>query len=182
MKRRRVIGFLLALALMGCLLPIHALAIDLMDPERPVDLTVISKFDGAALAGERFDLYKVATADEQCRMTPTEAFRPYISGDLNKMESWEKLNKALYKAVLASPEKFPIAYTGETDEGGKAEFTVDAGLYLILGRPHIQNNRLFTQNPILLMLPNRPEGRRPGIIPWLSTTSPRSLPTPGRSR
>lgn len=156
---KKWICMLLALVLLGSLLPLDAAAIDLIDTGRAVSVTVISKYDGMALVGEQFDLYKVADADEECNMTPTEAFRPYISGDLNKVTDWKKLNKTLYEALLASPEKFEVAYTGKTNDKGELKLSVNVGLYLIVGKPHIQSNRQFTQNSILVMLPNRPKGQ-----------------------
>lgn len=161
MKGNRWISFLLALVLVVAVLPVQALAINAIDLDADVSLTVVSRDPDtkAPLEGAEFRLYRVADTDEWAHWTPTEDFSKFVTeAQLNGDPDWVKLADTLENAILKT-ELTPLD-TGKTDAKGQAKFpcTVDSlkpGLYLVLGVHHSHGDFGYKEKPVILMLPHR---------------------------
>lgn len=157
MKGKKTICLVLA-AILLLALPLPAQAVDNIDVDRAVGLTVEAQTGQEILVGAEFALYQVAATDAQCCLTPMARFAPYLSGDLNQMDQtqWQDLTQRLHKAV--TQQDMAPDWTDKTNSSGRVSFLVMPGLYLVVGRPHIQNSQSYSQKPILVMLPNREQG------------------------
>lgn len=158
MKGRKWICALLALVLLGSILPLGARAIDHIDLSRTGTLTITSKYnEQTPLKEAEFQLYRVAVPDIQCNLTATDRFLPLTAGwNLNKLdqEEWQALADHLMTQVREN--RLTPDRAEKTNEAGRVTFEqLELGLYLILSAPHRQDLITFEPKPVLVMVPNR---------------------------
>ncbi|MDO5400561.1 MAG: Cna B-type domain-containing protein [Eubacteriales bacterium] len=156
MKERRWITFLLALVLLAGVLPVRARAIDAIDQDREVSLTIRCMDGDVPLAGVEFALYRVADTDDFGGLTVCDAFRDHVHGDLNDPDRSEALARDLARAAA----DLPALDAGSTDARGLLRFpsqqgSLRPGLYLVTGQSHSHGGYVYTENPVLVMLPWR---------------------------
>lgn len=149
---------LLVLVLLGRVLPLEAAAIDQIDLSRTGTLIITSRYnEQTPLKGAEFQLYRVAVPDARCNLTATDRFRPLTDGwNLNDLDQdkWE----ALADHLLTQVRQAGLTPDGakKTNESGRITFdSLELGLYLILSTPHSQDQVMFEQKPVLVMVPNR---------------------------
>ena len=157
---KRTLAVLLTLLAIFAMMPIQALATGKIITDNPVDLTICYTDETKAIPNARFDLYKVADVDEYARMTLTPAFEPYrytVDGldsldDLTQ-ESWLSLASTL-KGYVQADKLTPAVPNGKTDENGILHFSVEPGLYLVIGfRATTDDYYTYSAVPFMVFLP-----------------------------
>lgn len=143
------------------LLPASAFAADAIDLDRDVRLTIQYEHDGSPVADVPFDLYYVATVDENAEFTLTGDFQNYPVA-LNGLtaEEWRALADTL--AVYADRDQLYPLDSGSTNEVGYLGFphqreSLKPGLYLVVGRQLVKDGFTYTAEPFLAALPNYDE-------------------------
>ncbi len=154
----RICRILLCLLLMA-LLPVQTLAAGNIDPERPVSLTLSFQDDGVPLTGAQFDAFLVATVDVRGELTATADFAQFnvnIRGEND--DAWRALASTLEGYILLN--QIAPTDSGLTDENGQLRFPCEAGslplgLYLVMGRRHVQDGNAYETEPFMVHLPGR---------------------------
>ncbi len=139
--------------------PMQAMAAGSIDLDKEVSLTISYQYKSKALAGAKFDIYLVATVDENGELTTTETFSLFntdIRGEND--EAWEKLAAALKKYVRQEDIKSDAG--GKTDKNGLLNLTggekkLVHGLYLVVGARHTQGDYVYTTQPFMVLLPGQ---------------------------
>lgn len=111
--------------------------------------------NGAAIAGARFRLYRVAQQRAEDGFAFVGAFEKYGSAvnDLNE-EKWDVLAATL--AGYAAADEIAPDCEGETAEDGSLRFSaLNEGLYLLTGDVHRVGEKHYTPEPALIVLPGR---------------------------
>lgn len=159
MKGRTWICALLALVLLAGVLPLNAAAIDLIETDEPVSLTIHCVDGTTNLEGAAFTIYQVATTDAFCNLTPTAAFADLLKDVELDMEDadWRQLALTLEGQVTGIE---PTCGPKTTGADGKVTFGVDEeipqGLYLVVGNTYQFGEYRYQQLPFLVMLPGHP--------------------------
>ena len=154
--KKKLSAGLAALLLALLLLPMQAYAIDPIDLDRSVELTVCYVRGDKALRDARFELYRVADTTAFAVFTAAGDFKDY-PGSMNGAETAEKWD-ALAQELLTYAEKNNIAplMSGRTDADGKCVFTgLTPGLYLLAGQPMKVGRTTYSCNPAVVCLPGR---------------------------
>ena len=158
MKKHQLLAALLVLLL--CVsLAAPALAAGDIDLTHANTLTVCYQDGAAPLSGAQFDLYLVATTDRCGELTATGAFASFpvnISGKND--DAWRALASTL-EGCVALNQVLPTD-SGTTDTLGRLTFPttprhLTAGLYLLLGRRHMQNGCYYDAAPCMVLLPTQ---------------------------
>lgn len=145
--------------LLALIIPAAALAIDPIDEGRLCSLTLHYDYEGTAIAGAQFELYRVADSDEFSEFTFSGAFKDYAYLNVHDYTSsqWNELAVQL-AAFVADNGVTSGRMTGATDEDGVLTFSgLTKGLYLLLGEKTAQGNKYYTAAPTLVALPDRDE-------------------------
>ena len=126
-----------------------------VDPQKSVSITIDYQSNNMPLVGAEFHLYLVATPDQQGKLKLTDSFSDYPV-DLSSLMDSAALALTLEGFVLQ--DELQPYDSGVTDEQGRVVFPVTKdrlphGLYLILGKQHIQDGMVYTTQPILVQLP-----------------------------
>lgn len=162
MSYRRIWTFLLALGLLLSLAG-QAMAAGDIDTEKAVTLTLSYQDEYLPISGARFSLYQVARAKKTGELTICEDFAPYeesidIRGRTDETDAaWRALALTLEGFVLR--DKISPIDEGKTDEDGLLSFptsedvTLLPGLYLVVGRRHLQGEYYYDPQAFLIMLP-----------------------------
>lgn len=159
-------GILTCILITAMVLPGAALAAGKIDPERPVSLTISCQTDGGSgLAGEQFDIYRVADLNAYGEMTITEDFREYaenikITGKND--EAWRTLASTLegYVQQAAYQGSLKPVDSGRTDAQGNLTFPTSSGsalkqgLYLVVGHYFVQGGYSYDPAPFMILLPD----------------------------
>lgn len=153
---RKVKLFLIMLFLAAIVLPYPVSAVtDSAEPE----LTIYCQTDQENLVGVNFELYQVADLAGNGEFRVTDRF-PDFEDSVKNITDPRKLAAELKYYVL---EKglMPDA-TCTTDQDGIARLpqsgeTLEKGLYLVLGRRHVQNGYIYEMNPMLVSFPRYDE-------------------------
>lgn len=149
-------AWLMCAALLAGLAPVRAEAAGpvKIDTEALSSLSLECDYEGAAVEGAKFQTYRVASVDEDCKFTLTEAFAG-SAVDLSDptAEAWKALVGTLEGYALrnqVSPDR-----EGATDSAGRLSFAeLPTGLYLVLGESRVGNGEKYTPMPFLISLPN----------------------------
>lgn len=155
--RKHIVPLLLSLLAACVLLCTTAAAAGSIQLDRPVSLTLSCQPGGQPLAGARFDLYLLATADETGELNAVEPFTDYnvnIRG--RDDDAWRALATTLEGYILR--DKLAPTDTARTDENGTAVFPsggqpLTPGLYLVLGHRLQDGSLYFDPLPFVVMLP-----------------------------
>lgn len=159
--RKRILSCLLCLLCALALLPAAALAADTIDLDRSVQLTIQYEHNGTPVADVPFDLYYIATVDENAEFTLTGDFQS-CPVELNGLtaEEWRALADTL--AAYADRNRLYPFDSGKTNEAGYLGFpnqraNLKPGLYLAVGRQLVKDGYTYTTEPFLAALPNYDE-------------------------
>lgn len=158
-KYKRRSAALLSLLVALLLLPMHVFAAGSIDLNREVSLTISCRDGSTPLTGAPFNLYLVATVDAFGELTETDDFSQFnvdIRG--SNAEAWKTLASTLEGYVLR--DAIVPADSGNIDAQGSLSFPTDerrltAGLYLVLGERHTQNDCYYDPAPCMVMLPGQ---------------------------
>lgn len=123
------------------------------DPDKKVVFTIYYQFEGKAIPGAEFDIYKVADVDATLNLKLLNAFKDFPIGDLSKIsqDEWNKYAETLKAHALREGLK-PVA-TGTTDSDGNFTTELEPGLYLVVGKDVKIDGYVYSTNPYLVLLP-----------------------------
>ena len=133
MKKRILSAFLCIVVMFTAVLPVYA--IDPIDLEKNVTLTIHYHEEQQPLPGVEFKLYRIADTSDFAEFTLTDEFDDYpITVTDHDVSSWNELAFTL-KSYIAADQPQPVD-NGVTDENGVVSFpnTVERlrpGLYLV---------------------------------------------------
>lgn len=159
-KLKRLLPLVMCVLLIAALIPVQTYAIDPIDTDRDVALTVNFCFNTTPLPGAEFKLYRVADCSESAEFTVTKDFA--ASGvDLSdpSIKSWETALKILSYYVSSHSEILPLD-TAVTGTDGTASFpckqtSLKPGLYLVAGSETVIGNKSYSSLPFLICLPSQ---------------------------
>ena len=138
MKHKKImLCITLCVLLMLSLLPLQVFAAGKIDPLKDVALTFNYNDEGTPIEGAKIRLYKVANIDEFAKLTLTETFAPFAEGvtglrelDPETADDWLRIAASLVP-VVDTNEIAPTKDGITTKADGKAQVTVEPGLYLV---------------------------------------------------
>lgn len=121
--------------------------------DEAVGVSIFYKSGDEKLSGAAFDLYLVAQKDAGGNWKVVAPFDDY---PIRLDEDLEELASTLEAYVLRD-DPAP-SHSGQTNVNGflrlpRREGTMKHGLYLLVGRPHTQNGKRYTAQPVMLELP-----------------------------
>lgn len=157
LRKKRIISALLALLLIAAL-PVRAQALDRIDREKEVTLTIQYQCGGKPAPGVEFKLYKVADVSASGTFTLTGDFKDCnVSLEVESADGWRKLTGTLESFVLFY--KLEALDTGKTNSDGALTFptgdkTLLPGLYLAVGGQYQSGRYTYLAEPSLAALPN----------------------------
>lgn len=140
------------------IVPTQSFAIDRIDLEKNVTLTVHYLQDETPVPGAEFHLYRVADTSETATFTLTGDFQQYPV-QINGLDSqgWTDLATTLYGYVQRD-KPVPID-SGATASNGQVKFptegTLSPGLYLVTGETVRFGGTIMDAAPFLICLPDR---------------------------
>ena len=151
----------LCMVVVMMLIPAQTFAIDRIDLDESVSLTIEFTHEGQPLPGAQLQIYKVADISERGEFTFLEPFSGYPL-QFNELDGndWAAIANTL-NAYVQLDDVQPTA-AGVTDSTGSISFPrarseMEPGLYLITGDTLTYNDMCFTPVPTLVTLPNREE-------------------------
>ncbi len=131
-------------------------AIDPIDLQADVSLSVSFRSGETAIPNAEFSVYQVADIDEFAAPTLAESFSAF-SGELNgsTASEWDAVAQKL--ATFANDQKIQPSASGKTDSKGVASFSdgLTPGFYLVTCADTKYNDFTYTARPALVCLPNR---------------------------
>lgn len=162
MKTRKLNIFAMALVLLCALvLPTAAHAAEAIDTEQSVSTAVHYRYDGKAIEGARFDLYRVAAVSSTGKYTLTGSFKGYPVAVNNLGSAMADTAQTL--ASLIARDGIAPDQSGVTDANGVIVFptagTLKPGMYLIIGNPCTTSGYTYSCEPFLLALPGLVDGQ-----------------------
>lgn len=159
---KRLLACLLCATCLLALCPLCAFAIDEIDLNKDVDLTIDYTHDAEPVEGVPFDLYYVASTNEFAEFTLAGDFQ-YYPVEVNGLSSsdWRDLAQTL--AAYADRDQLTPLDSATTNAQGAAAFpsqqqSFKPGLYLAVGRSASVDGYTYTTEPFLISLPNREQG------------------------
>lgn len=152
----KAVAMLLALIL---LFPMNSFAQGSIDLTKKVSLTISYRDGGKAIKDAEFDMYLVATVDENGTLTTTKDFAQFNVNISGKNDAqWNTLQSTLEGYVLR--DNIVPTDSQKTDAHGMAYFptaqkTLPAGLYLVMGERHTQDGTYYDASSFMVMLPTQ---------------------------
>ena len=152
---KRLILFLLV----ALMLPVTAYAAGSIDKDLAVSLTISYQDGKMPLVGAEFSIYQVATVDEYGELTTTNNFKQFNVDIRGKNDAaWKTLASTLEGYVLR--DNITPTDSGKTGQDGYLTFPTGGqklaqGLYLVLGKRHIQGDCYYDATPFMVMLPTQ---------------------------
>ena len=158
---RKLKLFLIMLILAAILLPHSAYAISLTDSAEP-ELTIYCQADQENLVGVNFEVYHVADLTWNGAFRVTNRF-PDFEDSVKDISDPRKLAAELEYYVLETGME--PDFTCATDRDGIARLpksgeTLERGLYLVVGRRHVQNGYIYEMSPMLVSFPRYDEATK----------------------
>ena len=144
------------LILLLCLLLLALLPAAALGDENEARVTVLYKEGEDALVNAQFDLYRVANMDASGKLTLTSTFARYPIRVQDLLEEIDAMSATLEGYVLR--DKISPMQTKRTDAQGVVEFawpraSFAPGVFLLLGKEHLQGGNAYQALPILFVLP-----------------------------
>ena len=153
---KRMFGiFLLLIYLLG--ISTTAFAAEMGDKDKNISLRIVYQDDGQAIAGATVQLYKVASIDQNLKITADRSFSRFRRAIEDSDTDWSQLSKSLVKVIL---ENNVSCYDQtKTDRSGVAHFPARSkeltpGVYLVYCPKHIVNGTVYYASPMIVSLPN----------------------------
>lgn len=157
MKRlKKLIACLIVCLTALSLLPAAVWAAVPSVPDRDNVLTIQYTYDGEALPGAEFDIWRVGehlTVEGSSALSLSGAFSAYPV-EINGLTDAEFQNAAGTLYGYAQLDDLTADYTVVTDGEGKANVTVPAGVYLVMGRALNVTTGRYQTTPQLVVLPH----------------------------
>ena len=151
--------FLIMLLLVVIVLPRPAYAVtDSAEPE----LTICCQYDQENLVGVQFELYKVADLAGNGEFRVTSRF-PDFENSVKDITNPSKLAAELeYYALEFALVPDATCTTGQDGIAKLPEAgnSLERGLYLVLGRRHVQDGYIYEMNPMLVSFPRYDESTK----------------------
>lgn len=151
-KSKKVFSAVWLCLLLLAILTLQAFAINPIEPNRDVTLTVHYQQDGKPLHGARFDIYRVANTTEYARFTVCGdfvGFKEPING-LGDAQEWD----ALAEKLLAYAGNMKPTESRTIDDKGICTFErLTPGLYLAVGNAIQIGKVTYTSKPFVICLP-----------------------------
>lgn len=152
MKTTKALTLALCLIILICSLPLQSSA-----ASNDITLTV-HYIDGSNYISDAiFDVYLIATADDDGNCVPTDSFKNYpVEFSAGTDEEMYNLATTLEGYVLK--DKIKPMHSAHTDGNGDFVFTTKSekdkrGLYLIIGHPLSKGNIIYTAEAFAIYLP-----------------------------
>lgn len=158
MKRNKQISLMfLMLTVMAMLMAFQASAQGRLDGNRKSSLTLTYRYGDTDLEGAEFFMYKVADTDEYGNYRISKAMRAYpVHLDFSRKytdEEWGNWAVTL-KNLVSADETIKPDVSAKTDKNGVVTLTApEAGIYLVIGNPHHQGDRIYKTKASLFALP-----------------------------
>lgn len=148
-KYAALLLIVLLLALFG------AQAVEAPDPSRNVGLSLFYKNGAEKVVGAQFDLFLIAQQNAQGHWTASAPFQRYQLNFDNLTEP-DSFATTLEGYVLR--DDITPTQSGKTNANGFLRMpsipgTLKHGLYLLLARPHTQENKIYHTRPVMIQLP-----------------------------
>lgn len=189
--KKRILRLLVLTVCIACALSAvgtTAFAIDPIDLDADVSLTVALVKGETAVPNAPFSIYRVAETDEWAYFTAAGAFSEY-TGEINGFKTADEWDTAAALLKSYAAKKSIVAMDkGKTDKDGLVTFSkgMNPGLYLVVCGEVTYKSYIYTAKPFLVCLPNRAEGSdellydatvlaKPG---WRPVPSPTPTPPP----
>lgn len=162
MRGKRITTAIIVM-LLALLVPVQASAIDRIDLNRSVSLTLktadtgVRGGTGTGAAGMTFDIYRVADTDDQAHFTLTGSFAAY-KVKVNGLDSqgWADLAQTLSGYVAR--DGIAASAEGKLDSAGMITFSsLEAGLYLVDSSTYNNGEYIYSTSPFMISLPDREE-------------------------
>lgn len=193
--KKRILRLLVLTVCIACALSAvgtTAFAIDPIDLDADVSLTVALVKGETAVPNAPFSIYRVADTDIWAEFTASGDFSDY-TGEINGFKTADEWDTAAAMLKSYAAKNSIVALDkGKTDKDGRVCFSKDMkpGLYLVVCGEVTYKNNIYTAKPFLVCLPNRSEGSdellydafvvaKPGVRPVPSPTPP-YLPQTGQ--
>lgn len=152
---------IICLAVIVTAVPSQVLAIDKIDLDEPVSLTITTAMPAiddpgpSALAGMSLELYKIADTNEWAEFTLAGDFADYnVKVNGLDSEGWRDLAQTL--TGYADRDNIPSLASGALSESGNIDFgKLTPGLYLINGDEFSAGTTVFSPTPFVVCLPSR---------------------------
>lgn len=155
---RKLKLFWVMLLLAAVVLPVTAYAADQTDLADP-ELTIYFQTDRENVVGANFELYKIADFTEDWGLVAVDRFSVFSDSLIDVTDA---------PRLAAELEYYTLEFgmnpdgTCTTDRDGIAKHpktgeTLERGLYLIIGRQHVQNGYIYDLNPMLVCFPHYDE-------------------------
>lgn len=162
-KYKKITEVFVAVMLLLCM-DIPIFAVENINPNRSIKLTISYHNESEALAGAKFSIYKVAKADKKGKLTVTKEFLKYhVNIPKDKDGDWKNLASTLEGYVLR--DKILPTDSQKTNASGSAVFPtkkkkLTAGMYLVLGSRYTKNGIIYETVPFMVMLPTRGQNEK----------------------
>lgn len=158
---RKLKLFLIMLCLAVAVLPNPVKAAIQTESEDP-ELTIYSQADQEKLVGIEFEVYQIAQRSSAGEFLATDRFAVFQEA-LNDISDPRQLALKL-EYFLISRNLQPDG-TCTSDQNGIAKFpqsgkTLEQGLYLVIGKRHVQNGYIYEMDPMLVNFPHYDENSR----------------------
>lgn len=153
-KTKKVLSAVWLCLLLLTVLPWQAYAIDPIELDRDVTLTVHYRQDGKPMSGARFDIYRVADTAKYAEFTTCGDFAGFSEpvNELGDAKQWD----ALAEKLLTYAEDIKPTVRGKTDSEGVCVFEkLRPGLYLVVGNAVQVGKVTYTCKPFVICLPQR---------------------------
>ena len=158
---KRITALLLALIILSCSMPLTASALESVNMDAPVFLTIqfLDDVEGGSkpVVGAQFDLYYAAAMETDGSFTLAGDFQNYpVEVNGLDAEGWRQLTSTLRNYVSA--DQLAPMDSGSTGEDGKLTFPssverLTPGLYLVVGLPLVDEEFVCQAEPFLVSLP-----------------------------
>lgn len=157
-KNNHVFAVIVCVAAIVFSTVVSAFAAAKIDTTRNVSLKIEYLSEGTPVFGAEFSLYKIADINENSEIIQCDEFSSYPVDIVGQTEKeWNALAKTLVGYVKL--DNIAPIESGTTDKNGEVAFPnktkkLDAGLYLVIAKQHIQDETIFKCEPFIVSLPS----------------------------
>lgn len=158
---KKRIGLLISVFVMVFAFRMLTLAKEPIDPEQEVTLTLFYKDQSVSIVGAEFQLYQAGDISESGTLELSGEFASYpVSLENLDSTGWKNLAETL-TGYVRRDGILPVD-EARTNEYGVLKFpgeqeSLKPGLYLIVGKRHVQNGKVYTAEPFLAGIPDQNE-------------------------
>lgn len=156
-KKRPLFRHIIMLCLLSvfiCGISPSAFATAKIDGDKPCSLTLNCIYNGKALSGMHFRLYRVADASDTAVFSLSGDFKNYkVSLKNLDASGWKAAADTL--ATYIKPDNIQALKAEAADSNGRINFgTLSTGLYLVAGESVIVGSTIYKTAPFLVSLPS----------------------------